>query len=57
MKTKSFQSYIEKRLSKSEIAEIRRQARLEKKALDFKIRKQMIEQIETELDVKKKCIL
>ena len=33
MKTKSFQSYLEKRLDKKEIAEIKNQAQLEKQAL------------------------
>lgn len=33
MKTKSFQSYLEKRLHKKEIAELEKQALLEKKAL------------------------
>jgi transcriptional regulator with XRE-family HTH domain len=33
MKTKSFQSYLEKRLDKGEIAEIEKQARLEVKLL------------------------
>jgi hypothetical protein len=35
MKTKKFQSYLEKRLSKQEIAEIDAQAQLEARILNF----------------------